>query len=70
VDLGAAESAKARIAALRERARERERAAKSAIIELAQVDRVVLDVALLNHLQHVRPDGGMQLLVLVHLLGT
>jgi hypothetical protein len=38
-----------------------------AIIQLAQINRVVLDMALRDHLQDLRPDGGMQLFVFLHL---
>ena len=40
------------------------------IVELAQVDRVVLDVRLLDASQDVRPYGGVQPLVLFQLFGA
>ena len=39
------------------------------VVELAQIDRVVLDVALADLLQHGGPDGGVELLVFVEFLG-
>ena len=38
------------------------------VIQRAKVDRVVADVALLNHLQHTGPDGCVQLFVFFDLL--
>jgi len=40
------------------------------VVKLPQVDRVVLDVALLDHFQHVEPHGGVALFVFMDLLGA
>ena len=41
-----------------------------AVVELAQVDRVVPDIAVLDHFQHIRPDGGVELFVFVDFVGV
>jgi hypothetical protein len=41
-----------------------------AIGQFPEVNRVVPDVALLDHLQHVRPDGGVKFFVFFKLFGA
>ena len=35
----------------------------SAVVEFSQIDRVIPDVALRDDVQHLRPDGGVELFV-------